>query len=108
MIAASACLAACGETQKTKLVCVGGAPDGVFFSFFDARHGGKPASMDLPRTDARGVCDKMAAAAKEIGLKVERTNETTLLITGTDLVRVVYIHPGDTPFQSPTRHEDAQ
>jgi hypothetical protein len=86
---ASACF---GPEEKTKLICRQGTSLKLFFSMFNA-HGGKHASMDLPATDAAGVCQKMSEAALEMGLKVERISPTEINVVGTDRVTIVYIYP---------------
>jgi len=95
-----------GPELKTKLVCKAGVTAEVPFSMFNA-HGGKHSSSELMPTDAAGVCDKMREAAIQIGLKVEQVSRTTLAITGTDHLIIVYIHPENSPFTSPTVEERA-
>lgn len=89
-LAASAMLAGCGPEPRTKLTCVNGTSEKLFFSMFNA-HGGKHVSLDLNPGDAAGVCDQMANAARQMGFQVERTAPTELIVTGTDHVIIVYV-----------------
>src|SRR4051812_35884042 len=103
-----ALLGGCSPPEQTRLECVAGASDKLFFTMFNPFRRITPASGNIEPTDAAGVCDIMSDAAKRLNLQVERVNPTTLLISGTRRVDIVYIAKGgslwgDGPkFKSPT------
>ena len=103
-LAVPAMLAGCGPELKTKLTCVNGTSKPLFFSMFDATHGGKHVSLDLNSGDAAAVCDQMANAARQMGFQIERPAPTELIVTGTDRLTIVYVgSEGSLTVQEPVK-----
>jgi hypothetical protein len=88
---------ACGPNPslQTKLTCTSGEavalPEPATFVMTDEHKTSRSTALKLSDPgNASAVCDQMSEAAVKIGFKVERLSPTTLMITGTDRLSIVF------------------